>query len=397
MTYYKLPSIQEKLLQSQLKIRFDQYEKGVYAPICNSMSRYLLQVKNEIENHYNLWDNFKKYTNPYEFIHTPIPSLNLSVSKYKPISRAFFKLVEIYNTHKIIKTDRPIKTFHLAEGPGGFIEATAVIRANKNDRYYGITLIDKDSSNVPGWNKSKHFLEKYKNVTIENGVDKTGNLYNYENFFYLHKKYGNTMDIITGDGGFDFSVDYNKQENNAYFLLFTQICYALILQKRGGTFILKIFDIFKYKTVELLYMLSCFYKEVYIMKPYTSRYANSEKYVICKHFKYSNVDYLTTKIGAMLKLFKSIQNNPEYNLVSILDLEIHSYYINSIKNINIVLGSQQIENILYTIKLISMKDKKRDKIEAIKTNNIKKCIFWCSKNNISYNSLENKNSFLADK
>ena len=133
------------------------------------------------------------------------------------------------------------------------------------------------------------------------------------------------------------------------------------------------------------------------MKPYTSRYANSEKYVICKDFKYSNVDYLISKIGTMLKIFNSIQNNLDYNLVSILDLNICSYYINSIKNINIVLGSQQIENILYTIKLISMKDKKRDKIETIKANNIKKCIFWCSKNNINYNNLENKNSFLLDK
>ena len=50
------------------------------------------------------------------------------------------------------------------------------------------------------------------------------------------------MDIITGDGGFDFSIDYNKQEILAVRLIFTQIVYALHLQKKGGTFILKIFD-----------------------------------------------------------------------------------------------------------------------------------------------------------
>ena len=33
----------------------------------------------------------------------------------------------------------------------------------------------------------------------------------------------NSMDIITGDGGFDFSNDYNNQEKNAFRLIFTQV------------------------------------------------------------------------------------------------------------------------------------------------------------------------------
>merc|ERR1711871_545052 len=151
--------------------------------------------------------------------------------------------------------DHPIKTFHLAEGPGGFIEATNYLRKNDKDKYYGITLIDKNSTNIPGWKKSQNLLEKNGRITIEYGADNTGDLYNADNFRYLHKKYGNTMEIVTGDGGFDFSINYDEQENNAYYLLFTQICYALILQKKDGVFILKIFDIFKYKTVELIYFL----------------------------------------------------------------------------------------------------------------------------------------------
>ena len=395
MTFYKLPSILNEVTVETIKLKFDSTSnKDKYIDICSSLSGYLTQVKNEIENYYTHWDNFKKYTNPYEFIHTPLPGYNYSISKYKPISRAFFKLVEIYNTHKLLEYDRPIKTFHLAEGPGGFIEATNYLRKNDKDKYYGITLIDKNSSNIPGWKKSKDLMEKNSKIIIEYGKDKTGDLYNADNFKYLHEKYGNTMEIVTGDGGFDFSINYDEQENNAYYLLFTQICYALILQKKDGVFILKIFDIFKYKTVELIYFLSCFYNEVYIMKPYTSRYANSERYLICKKYKFTDVDHLVDKLAAIMRLFKSINNNADYNLVSILNVDINHYYINSIKNCNIILGSQQIDNIIYTIKLISMKDKKREKIDSIKANNIKKCIFWCTKNNIEYNNLENKNSFL---
>ena len=47
----------------------------------------------------------------------------------------------------------------------------------------------------------------------------------------------------------------------------------------------KIFDIFTQATIDLLYLLSLLYEKVYIIKPNTSRIANSEKYVVCKKFK----------------------------------------------------------------------------------------------------------------
>ena len=77
-------------------------------------------------------------------------------------------------------TGKPIKTFHLAEGPGGFIESTAYIRNNTNDIYYGITLIDK-SGNVPNWKKAEHIIKRYGNINIEYGVNGRGDLYDHKN------------------------------------------------------------------------------------------------------------------------------------------------------------------------------------------------------------------------
>ena len=67
------------------------------------------------------------------------------------------------------------------------------------------------------------------------------------------------MNVITADGGFDFSIDFNKQEELAIRLILTEAIYAIILQKKGGVFILKIFDTFLKGTVDILYLLSCFY------------------------------------------------------------------------------------------------------------------------------------------
>ena len=368
MIYYTLPQINYNINASDLKLIINK-KKNYDNNLC-SLKKYLSKIKGLIDNHLLDWDNVKKYTNSYEFIHTVIPNQKISISKIKPISRAFFKLIEIYNTHDIFVNNIPIKSFHLAEGPGGFIEATAYIRDNLNDKYHGMTLIN-DNTNTPNWKKAENVLNTYKNIKIENGADNTGNLYNHLNLLHCKKKYKNSMNIITADGGFDFSNDYNNQEINAYRLIFTQITYAIIMQKYNGHFILKIFDIFEKCTTEILYILSCFYKKIIICKPDTSRVANSEKYIVCKFFKYSDTENISKKFINIIKVLEKVDFN-EYTISSMLNIPIHFYFIKNVLEINAILGHQQIENILYTIKIITYKDRKHEKILSLKHNNIHK-------------------------
>ena len=393
MTYYILPQIEYHIRDANIKIALDEKtkENKIY-----SLQKYLSKIKSLIDKHITEWDIIKKYTNPYEFVHTTIPGQKVSVSKYKPISRAFYKIMEIYNTHNLLSSDKPIKSFHLAEGPGGFIESTAYIRNNKEDNYNAITLID-ENTNVPDWKKAEGIINKYKNINIEYGVNKKGDLYNHKNLSNLKQKYRNSMDIITADGGFDFSNDYNNQEKAAFRLIFTQVAYAITMQKHNGHFILKIFDMFEKSTTELIYLLSCMYENIYISKPHTSRYANSEKYVICKNFKFSITDEISNKFINTLKIFESVDFN-RYNITSIINIPIHSYYKNNIKEINAILAHQQIDNILMTIKIITHKDRKNDRIYSLKNNNIQKCNNWCITNKISYNkNYQANNIFLGDR
>ena len=142
-----------------------------------------------------------------------IPLNKRPISKYKPLSRSYFKMIEILHTFSIYyKT--PIKSFHLAEGPGGFIEALLHQRSNINDTYIGMTLLDENTdTNIPAWKKSQLFLKENSNVLLENGIDGTGDILNIDNFEYVVKKYESSMDLVTADGAFDFSFDFNKQEN----------------------------------------------------------------------------------------------------------------------------------------------------------------------------------------
>ena len=385
MLYFLLHQVHLNIEPNHLKIQIKPKEDEENIFLSRSLLKYLNITKHNISLCGNDWDTYKKYTNPYEFIHTNIPFMNYSISKYKPISRAFFKLVEIYNVFNIPnKFEHNIKTFHLAEGPGGFIEATAKLRDNPYDTYYGMTLLNKKDNSIPGWKKSEKFLRNHKNVILEYGASKDGNMYHEINYKYCIDNYKNSMNIITGDGGFDFSIDFNSQEMSAIKLIFIQTAYAIALQKYNGTFILKIYDMFLKSTVDIIFLLSIFYKNVYITKPKTSRYANSEKYIVCTNFKYKDTGFILNKLYNIIKFFNNIDLRI-YKIDSILSIPINLYIKNQLEEINSIFGQQQIENISNTIKLIYNNDKKKDKIENIKGQNINKCINWCIQNEIEHN------------
>ena len=383
MSYFLLPQINHIIETDIIKLTYGENK----IKISKSLSTYLNSMKTQIDNYATNWDIYKKYTNTYEYIHTVIPYTKHAVCKLKPLSRSFYKLIELYNLLNFDFCSDKIKTFHLAEGPGGFIEAIQQLRDNDEDIYYGMTLID-ENENIPGWKKSKYFLSKYKNIKIETGADNTGNLFNINNLWHCHRNYKNSMDFITADGGFDFSIDFNKQEVLSINLLFCQICYAIALQKKGGIFILKIFDVFMAATIDLLYILSTLYEKVYIVKPHTSRTANSERYIICKNFQLENTYDILQQLST---LFPAI--NSSTSIQRFLNIPIPYIYINKLEDINAILGQQQLENILGTLYLLD--NNKSDKLDTIKKSNIQKCIQWCIKYKLPYNkNIQQLNMFL---
>lgn len=380
MSYYLLPRTNHIIHQYIDCI--DTTDK-IEPLISTSLAHYLYEIKKKLELIEKDWDLFKKYTNPYEYVHGIIPIKKKSVSKYKPLSRSYFKMIEIIHTFKIYFDSQSIRTFHLAEGPGGFIEAIANVRNKEKDVYIGISLLDdKNDPNIPAWKKSQQFLKDHKNVYIETGSDNTGNILSMENFLFCKETYGSTMNLVTADGGFDFSMDFNKQEINIAKLLFAQVCYALILQKKNGCFVLKIFDCFMNHSIDILYILSSFYEKVYISKPNTSRYANSEKYIVCKGFLYNSSDSFYPFIyRSFEKMITPTKETTE--IVRFLSVPVNNLFVTKLEEYNAIFGQQQVENIYQTIMLIDNKHN-QDRIDQLIKNNIQKCIQWCTRFQIPY-------------
>jgi hypothetical protein len=336
----------------------------------------------------------------------------------------------------------PIQTFHLAEGPGGFIEAVVNYRknikhtrtlslgnkdglrencpssrdssppnanghglphpsnmsgshkdvnkgirstspkeamyANGNDGddiYVGMTLLvpltatntepmstfttpasplkpTETAEMPPNWKKIHSFLkDNQNNVIIEKGVDKTGNILSLSNFIKINETYGNTMDFITADGGFDFSADFSNQEINAIQLIYGQIIFALCMQKQGGSFVLKIFDCFMKSTVELIALLCSVYDNVYITKPNTSRSANSEKYIVCKGFNHSSVQLYPYLFFSFKEMLEKRTTAPRF-VGGFLNTPLPQYFIQKLEKYNGILGEKQLENMEKTLAFI---------------------------------------------
>ena len=344
-----------------------------------SLQEYVSNIKAEIEKYKDKWDQYKKITNKYEFINTICfienPYINSCVCNYKPISRSYFKMIEILY-HFDFSFSENIQSFHLAEGPGGFIEALQKYRKNKKDTYTGMTLIE-ENKDIPKWNKITQFMKYNSNIILEYGPQKDGNLYFKHNLDYIKTNHKNKYDFITADGGFDYSVDFNKQEENSINLIFCEILYALILQKQNGSFVLKLFDMFHETTLEMIYLLSYFYKQVFVYKPNTSREANSEKYIVCKGFqKKQNYDQIIEKLS------QNFIDLSYQKIRKIFTFQLNSYFLSKIQEINAIYGQQQVENILSTINHIQEKTNK-EKLEKIKLNNLEKCVVWCKQHNQS--------------
>ena len=142
MSYYKLDTCSTTLSIELFSLIIKDNSYNIPPFIGFSILKCLKDFKSKIEPS-TAWDNIKKYTNSFEFIHTNIPNQKISVSKLKPISRAFFKLVEMVNGLNLLEPFKStdMNCFHLAEGPGGFIEAMTHLRNNKDDKYYGMTLM----------------------------------------------------------------------------------------------------------------------------------------------------------------------------------------------------------------------------------------------------------------
>jgi 23S rRNA U2552 (ribose-2'-O)-methylase RlmE/FtsJ len=283
------------------------------------------------------------------------------------LSRAFYKMWEILYTFDIASKDKMTMT-GIAEGPGSFIQAFVEFREKyynpSNDKVYGLTINNAESVGInrnmvdtinkryddminiidqKSDQKSDQRLSKSKKKVNE--MD--GDITNIKTIKYLKDNINGKVDLVTADGGFQWKNE-NYQEQEAYILILGEIISALTIQANGGSFVLKVFETFTPITIKLIHILSSFYEETYLYKPFFSRATNSEKYIICKGFKGADSDKIKYLEDTLTKCKTDKFINEMFSKYTISDENLNMF-----KYINIQIANTQqimINNLVVYIK-----------------------------------------------
>ena len=338
---------------------------------------HLVYYKNMISHHHmsKKWDKYKKLTNDYELVFTTTQGYP-SIAMRSPISRSYFKLWEImHDLNLILDCKKPLRAAFLADAPGGFVEAFVDYRTHKcpevTDELFGVSL-KATHRIIPQWKLSQDFCKK-NNITVLFGKNGTGDLCDLtviDDFCDCAR----TCDFVTADGGFDFSSDFNGQEEMSTKLIMCEIYAALRLMSQGGTFVLKIFDIHNTTTVGLLFVLSLFFDSMSFVKPLSSRPANSEKYIVCTGYNTQR----STQNKHVLELIREAIDSSDQSILSRINTTVP--FFAAILEFNYVYIAHQVLYIHKTIEMIT-NSKESDVMNKVKKQ-VKKAIKWCHKYNV---------------
>ena len=331
----------------------------------------------------NYEDSVKNLTKDY---------LNIEAKEADILSRAFYKMWEMLFIFNL--ADKKDFTYAaLAEGPGAFIQAVINFRQKlgsgvKNDKIFGVTIHPEKGKFIE---MGKQFLGYYenkvpglinihetfsKNESLDHKGKDNGDITQVKTISLFKKdieKSKNYADLVTADGGFDWD-DENYQEQEGYQLILGEMVAALRVQAKGGHFVLKIFETFTIPSIKLIYLLSSFYEDTYIYKPFFSRTSNSEKYIVCKGFKYDQ-NSIANKLKSLENILE-LMNSMKFVCDIYPDLDMPKEYLDRFKFINIKISNPQQIMINEIVKYIKENNYYGEKYHEFREKQIEATKWW---------------------
>lgn len=264
----------------------------------------------------------------------------------------------------------------IAGGPGSFVQYVSTKRT-VNTQYgcylgfkaFGMTIKNKNGLNQYNlWEKyngrcrayiknclaTPEFFFQYPSPEDDTRSGDVTNLeeINYFCDFVLKNMIFETTqqyaDLVMADGAFEQEYETNDLKEHSHRRLFLgEILCALRLLDHGGTFVIKIFDIFTKFTTSLLYILVSEFEVCHFCKPAASRPSNSEKYVVCQNRTSTNLDI----INHLEKLMTNpiLDSSSDFSLLTMNEFTNTKFY-SFIREFNTIMTIKQTDALLNIIR-----------------------------------------------
>ena len=370
MNYYIIPT---KHMHVEIKLKYsdkpenyvsDSFMRNIGQLICqlDEFSLYYKSIASEktLNTIYKIND---VYSSIYDIMSSDI-LLYMPRHSFIEHNNLFFVMIEMYNTFDFVYSS--INTF------------------TPNIVYIG--------NNMPTFESSIQYIHR-----SPPGLDTLGMFSSTLDKAYIDLQENATpLPQLHGDNGFIF-FDTDYRENNIKNSTNYTICLLktlYIAMTTSKTCIIKVWEITLKPIIDIIYMLSGIYKNVYICKPTTTQHEN-DRYIICKGMSnfYKTIETKTklkNKISSIITHITNTCISKEKQLTnvyirSVIENNISQHFINKIEESTLIVGQKNIEyyeNLIIMFKLHG----KEDKIDMAMKSSVMKCAQWCSKNSIPIKS-----------
>lgn len=337
-----------------------------YASIWNLYNEYYFYYRNII-NINNSNKNKKNDKNDKK---------NNSITKFIALNRSFYVIWELNNIYDFLEKYKLISNlhcFHFSMCQTGIIQYLNIKRLSNNDKHNGIYSEE--------WRKNHNYLSINDNIVFDEYI--SYNILNEDMLMYCANKYNGHYDIIT----FLCNNEINMinvtlpciKEND---LIIMKIMYSLIIQKKGGTLIFSINGLIDRSLMDIFYLLSSCYNKIIITKPLLIKNTDNEKIVICSNYL-SNYEphFLYSLASNVLNVTKN--KIKKDNNIKFLNIDIPSFFLNKLSEINNIMFQQMVDTTLSVINLKNAENIK-EQLEKLKKRGIQKSLNWCIQNNFDY-------------
>lgn len=191
------------------------------------------------------------------------------------------------------KNSKDLHTFHIAEAPGNFILAINHYMKTMHSGLHWEWLANsyRDVGTVVREDAPSHYLEDQYGLMANYpdrwmyGADGDGDITSTANIRSfaqdIKSKFDGELQFITSDVKYvPVDVNYDEEEMINIPVHLGHLLCALHTLSPGGIMLLKEFTFFEAPSVSLLYIMACVFDKLLVIKPETSKPANSEVYIL---------------------------------------------------------------------------------------------------------------------
>jgi len=269
------------------------------------------------------------------------------------VSNAWMKMYETMTLVDLPKAGE-WNTFHIAEAPGNFILAINHYIYNHKPQmhwnWHANSFKDIFGSKDGQYLDDNYGIMKSYPDKWLFGSDSDGDITSPSNIETFAEIFPGTLNFVTSDVKYVPLVeDYNEEENQNIPVQMGHLLISLRTLKKGGTALLKEFTFMETAKISQLWLLACVFKELHIIKPVTSRPANSEVYVLCKGYKANLTDMQMLRLMNYMRYIRYLTSGAP-GIFQLLD--IPKAFVGAVIKLNEQLADQQKSGLKRNLELV---------------------------------------------